>query len=145
MISGSADLAGEQWNLMIAPNDFAVKIKEQGKEADDSETSEATSPFALFGRFTDREIRIDTQNLSLKELNLPEEVDKQSFVNEKLPSPVDEVGKDSSGSTLIDPAVVAPNPGIQPVSIRKSRIKNHYRIGSGRVLIRPLQEEEARF
>jgi AsmA protein len=145
MISGSADLAGEQWNLMIAPNDFAVKIKEQGKEADDSETSEATSPFALFGHFTDREIRIDTQNLSLKELNLPEEVDKQSFVNEKLPSPVDEVGKDSSGSTLIDPAVVAPNPGIQPVSIRKSRIKNHYRIGSGRVLIRPLQEEEARF
>jgi AsmA protein len=72
-------------------------------------------------------------------------IDKQGFANEKLPSPVDEVGKDLSGGTPIDQAVVAPHLGIQAVSIGQSQTKNHYSTGSGKVFIRPLQEKEAWF
>jgi uncharacterized protein involved in outer membrane biogenesis len=120
--------------------DAARNIEDGPAGSDPSSRKISTEFLELKSVFTIRNGLVDSRETMLQS---PSAGAMQSAVNEKLSSPADELGKDSSGSTLIDPAAVAPNPGIQPVSISKSPIKNHDRVGSGKVLIRPLQEKEA--
>lgn len=140
LLSGSADLVSEQFELMIEPQVAAVMTEEQGHEED---SSGGAIPFTLSGAFANPKIIIDAEYLPSDEIELPHELNMQSLVDEKLPSPVDEDVRDLVGTTLIDPAVVAKRFGLQSEVIRKGQIKKQLKVGSGRIRVRPFQEEDS--
>lgn len=139
-ISGTADLVSEKLELVVEPEFAVVMNEEQGTEGD---YSGGSVPFALSGTFARPKIDIEEKYLSLDELDLSDESDMQILVDEKLPSPDDEDVKDLVGTILIDAAVVAQRFGLEPELIPENQFKIQLPLGTGRILISPLQEEDA--
>ncbi|MGB3211715.1 MAG: AsmA family protein [Desulforhopalus sp.] len=139
VIAGTADLVNEQLGLMVDQKVVAVMSNDQEPK---EKSSVASVPFTLSGTFTKPLIGIDAQYLSSVELELPEELDMQSLVEEKLPTPAEEGVRDLVGKPLTDPAIVAERIGLQPEFIGKGERKRQFTLGSGRVRVGPLQEKD---
>lgn len=140
LISGTADLVSEKLELVVEP-EFAVAMdEEQGTEGD---SSGGSVPFAISGTFGRPKIDIEAKYLSLDELDISDESDMQLLVDEKLPSPDDEDVKDLAGTALVDAAAVAQRFGLEPALIPKNQLKIQFPLGTGRIKIRPLQQEDA--
>lgn len=144
-LSGTADIVKQQLQLMIEPEAVTVvALADKGTaEKDGKDISDNSIPFSFSGSFSEPKISIDARYLSLEGLSLPKELDLQSYIDEKMPSPVEEDVKNLVGTTLIDPAVVAHRFGLQPELIRKGRAKKQLKVGSGKVSISPLEEAES--
>lgn len=139
VISGTADLVSQELRLTVNPKSLVLTLEEQG-----ADNSDASIPFALSGTIAKPKVDIAAQYLSLDELRQPEELNVQSLVDEKLPSPADADVKGIIGTALIDPAVVARRFGLQTEVIHKNQEKKQLQLGKGRVYINPIQEKDSR-
>ncbi len=139
-VSGTADLVGKRLELKVESKPIVVTTEEQ-KERKNS--SEGSIPYAISGTFTNPKIIIDAKYLSSGELELPKQLNMRSLVDEKLPLPIDSEVKDSVGATLIDPAVVAQHFDLQSIVIPKNQVKKLLKVGSGKMRIHPLQQEDS--
>jgi len=124
LISGKADLVNEQLDVRFLPNFDAVMMAEQGNQ----ENTQRGRPFTLSGPFADPKITIDGPYLSFDVLNLSNESEMQDLV----------------GTILIDPAVVAQRFRLEPeMTPQKGQVEKQLMLGTGRVRISPLQEEDS--
>ena len=138
-ISGTADLVSQELHLKVNPVSLAAV-----PEVQEENSVNEFIPFALSGTLAKPRVNIEAQYLPLDNIQPTAEVNMQSLVDEKLPSPVDADVKGLRGTTLIDPAVVARRFGLQTEVIHKDQAKKQLKLGTGRVYIHPIQEKESR-
>jgi len=140
LVAGTADIVGGQLKLMVTPISSAAM-----KEGQENTAGEANGsiPFTLSGTIAEPKVHIDPHYFSEEELESPAVLEMKNLVEEKLPAPAEEDVKNLPGTTLVDPAVVAERFGLQPEVIRKNQTKKQIKVGSGRVRVSPLREEDS--
>jgi len=135
LIEGMVDLAAVRLDLQISSNN---KIFIRGKGS----SGHYVMPFALRGTFSDLQLDSGTGRRAAADGQrvLVEDIDVRKLVDDTIPVPVDDYGKDLVGKTLVDPAVVALRFGLGPATISKTKVKKKFRVGSGKIQISPLRK-----
>ncbi len=134
MVTGSTDLVNEKLDLKVTADRKILLMKQSSGEA-------YSLPLAVAGTFSD--LRFVSEVKGVTGVGLKERsgiIDVNRLVDEKLPTPVGEDLKNLVGKSLVDPAVVVQRFGLQPESIRKTKMKKKFRQGTGKIQIAPLRE-----
>lgn len=134
LISGTADLAERQWDLLVMPEMMPAKERRSDKGG-------RLMPLMVTGTFARPELKIDNRKHPLIGTVETEKANVANLVDEQIPSPIDDDVKDLVGKALVDPAVIAQRFRLQPEIIRRGEAKKRLPVGSGRIRIGPLQEE----
>ncbi|EKD34122.1 MAG: AsmA [uncultured bacterium] len=134
LIGGTADLAGQRWDLQVAP-----------MQANKAQGDHARPPMVLTvtGTFATPELKVDNRKQAVMVAAAAKKTNVGKLVDEKIPSPVDDDVKNLVGKALIDPAIVAQRFHLQPETIKRNEVKKQLRVGSGKIRIGPLQEESS--
>lgn len=134
LIGGTADLAGRRWDLQVAPMQPQEGQGDHGKPP---------MVLTVTGSFAMPELKIDNRKQPGMVAAAAKKANVVKLVNEKIPSPVDDDVKNLVGKPLIDPAIVAQRFHLQPETLKRNEVKKQLRVGSGKIRIGPLQEEDS--
>jgi AsmA protein len=136
LISGTADLAERQWDLLVVPERMPATERRSDK-------SGRLLPLTVTGTFARPEMKIDNRKHPLVGAVETRKANVANLVDEQMPSPIDDDVKNLVGKALVDPAVIAQRFSLQPETIRRGEAKKLLPVGSGRIRIGPLQEESS--
>lgn len=140
--SGRMTLTGA---VNLSNSDYALQILPPGPNSitENGASEEFARPALMItGNLNgSHEVQVDSLSSFASSLKLPNEVDVQTLVDEKMPSPEDDDVKDLQGKALVDPAIVAQRFRLHPELLRKSKMKKYRSLGSGKVYINKLVEE----
>ena len=134
--SGTVDIVQQQLNLQMETGFVAIVVGKGGRE----EKVERSALFSISGTFSEPEVK----NLKAPTSggNAGGRNNVKQLVAQKLSSPGDDDVKNLIGKDLVDPAVVAQRFGLQSETLRRSEMKKKFSVGTGKIHIGVLQEEE---
>ncbi|MBW1636218.1 MAG: AsmA family protein [Deltaproteobacteria bacterium] len=131
---GTADLTAERMDLKISSNKKVFII---GKER----AERYAMPLSLQGTFSDLKFGTGDERIAVGGQRVfVGEIDIRRLVDDTIPVPVGEDGKNLVGKTLVDPVVIAERFGLHPEIISKTKAKKKFRQGTGKIQISPLRE-----
>lgn len=138
MWSGEIDMLEEKLDLRL-DSDVSQNVDGRGEKGSTPSTPPLVS---ITGSFSEPLVTSRGGNTaSRRTQSAAENTEVQRLVDKKLPSPADEDVKDLVGKSLVDPAIIAERFRLQPEVIRSNKTKKQLRLGTGRIVVRPLQEE----
>lgn len=126
--SGTADLGSGRLNL---------RLEVEGKEP----LAGPSSFFRVTGILPEAELNVARPDDIGFAAGAGGKADVESLIARKLPSPIEDGGKNLVGRDLVDPEVVAQRFRLQRENLQRREMKKKLSVGRGRVKIGPLREE----
>ena len=116
-----------------------VQLDDRSFTVSPASTTKGEEPLSVAGTYGSDGLRVDGYT-DVHETKVYETRDAKTLVDETMPAPIEEDVTDLVGTPLIDPAIVAQRFGLRPELIKPDKAKKAYNVGSGRIIIRDLQE-----
>ncbi len=139
-LSGTVDIVSGELDFKLITRPIVVAGEKSEKHPVDS------GFFTIFGDLDNPEVAMDVKGgkdgTGESRVLIRPKNDVQRLVDDHLPSPVEEDVKGLIGRSLVDPSVVAQRFGLQPLSIHATKVKKLMPVGSGKVRVEALLEED---